>query len=153
MAEAPDVYAREVVMARVGHLIRRKQSEIERITRILRGSFDPDLIQAAEKGSVRRIVLIGPYARRSWYEDKKTLECSEYEFWVVVNHPLFADGRCWVRAREMIGIELGDRCAVGLEIYSKADIRIAKAENDCFILDRIEAGITLYRASRDCRSF
>jgi hypothetical protein len=27
-----DVYAREVVMARVGHLIRRKQHEIERIT-------------------------------------------------------------------------------------------------------------------------
>lgn len=33
-----DVYAREVIMARVGHLIRRKQQEIERITRILRAA-------------------------------------------------------------------------------------------------------------------
>ena len=36
-----DIYAREVVMARVGHLIRRKQREIERIMRMLRGCFDP----------------------------------------------------------------------------------------------------------------
>jgi len=144
-----DVYAREVVMARVGHLIRRKQREIERITRILRACFDPDQVQAPAPGSIRRIILIGPYARRSWYEDKKTLGFSDYEFWVVVNHSLFAEERCWQRARDVIGSELGDRCAVDLEIYSKADIRIAKAERDTFILDRVEAGITLYRASRD----
>ena len=144
-----DVYAREVVMARVGHLIRRKQREIERITRILRGCFAPDQVQGPEPGQIKRIILIGPYARRSWYEDKRTIEFSDYEFWVVVNHPLFTDERCWRRAREVIRSELGDRCAVDLEIYSKSDIRIAKAERDTFILDRIEAGITLYRASRD----
>lgn len=52
-------------------------------------------------------------------------------------------------ARDVIGRELGDRCAVDLDIYVKSDIRTAKAERDTFILDRIEAGITLYRASRD----
>ena len=56
---------------------------------------------------------------------------------------------CWTRARAVIDSELGDRCAVSLELYSRADVRIAKAERDTFILDRIEAGITLYRASRD----
>lgn len=144
-----DVYAREVVMSRAGHLIRRKQREVERITRILRTCFDPDQVQAPESGTIRRIILIGPYARRSWFEDKKTFGFSDYEFWVVVNHPLFTDERCWQRAREVISSELGDRCAVNLEVYSKADIRIAKAERDTFILDRVEAGITLYRASRD----
>lgn len=144
-----DVYAREVVMARVGHLIRRKQREIERISRILRAFFDPDQVQAPEPGRIKRIILIGPYARRSWYEDKRTIEFSDYEFWVVVNHPLYADERCWRRARDVIRSELGDRCAVDIETYSKSDIRIAKAECDSFILDRIEAGITLYRASRD----
>ena len=144
-----DVYAREVVMARVGHLIRRKQREIERITRILRGCFDPSPVQAPEPGQVRRIILIGLYARRSWYVDKRTIDCSDYEFWIVVNHPLFTDERCWHRARDVIRSELGDRCAVDLEIYSRSDIRVAKAERDTFILDRIEAGITLYRASRD----
>ena len=53
------------------------------------------------------------------------------------------------RAREVIDSELGNRCAVSFELYSKADIRVAKAERDTFILDRIEAGIILYRASRD----
>jgi hypothetical protein len=144
-----DVYAREVVMARVGHLIRRKQREIERITRILRGLFDPSQVQAPEPARIKRIILIGPYARRSWYEDSRTIEFSDYEFWVVVNHPLFTDERCWRRARATIDREVGNRCAVDVEIYSKSDIRTAKAERDTFILDRIEAGVTLYRASRD----
>lgn len=136
-------------MARVGHLIRRKQREIERITRILRAFFDPEQVQAPKPGRIKRIILIGPYARRSWYEDKRTIDFSDYEFWVVVNHPLFADEQCWRRARDIVHRELGDRCAVDVEIYSKSDIRIATAERDTFILDRIEAGITLYRASRD----
>lgn len=136
-------------MARVGHLIRRKQREVERITRILRTSFDPDQVQAPKTGTIKRIILIGPYARRCWFEDKKTLGFSDYEFWVIVNHPLFTDERCWQRARDTLVSEFGDRCAVGLEIYSKGDIRVAKAERDNFILDRIEAGITLHRASRD----
>ena len=144
-----DVYTREVVMARVGHLIRRKQGEIERVTRIIRGCFDPSEVQAPGPGQIKRIILIGPYARRSWYEDQRTLAFSDYEFWIVVNHPLFTDERCWQRARDIIASELGDRCAVDLEIYAKSDIRVAKAERDTFILDRIEAGITLYRASRD----
>jgi len=144
-----DVYAREVVMARVGHLIRRKQREIERIARILRALFDAKRVRAPEPGRIDRIILIGPYARKSWYEDEATIGFSDYEFWVVVDHPLFADERCWERANTIIERELGDRCAVNVEVYSKADIRIAKAERDTFILDRIEAGITLYRASRD----
>lgn len=136
-------------MARVGHLIRRKQREIERITRILRGLFDSSQVQAPEPGRIKRIILIGPYARRSWYEDSRTIEYSDYEFWVVVNHPLYSDECCWRRARATIDQELGNRCAADVEVYSKSDIRTAKAERDTFILDRIEAGITLYRASRD----
>ncbi|OWQ91810.1 hypothetical protein CDQ91_18985 [Sphingopyxis witflariensis] len=136
-------------MARVGHLIRRKQGEIERITRILRGLFDPLQVQAPGPGVIKRIILIGPYARRSWYEDQRTIDFSDYEFWVIVNHPLFTNERCWRRARDVIRRELGDRCAVDVEIYSKSDVRTAKSERDTFILDRIEAGITLYRASRD----
>lgn len=149
MKTPTDVYAREVVMARVGHLIRRKQQEVERITRILRASFDPSKVQAPEPGQIRRITLIGSYARRSWYEDRQTIDFSDYEIWIVVNHPLFGEDCCWTRARNMIQRELGNRCAVDLSVYSRSDIRIAKAERDTFVLDRIEAGITLYRASRD----
>ncbi|OWQ94989.1 hypothetical protein CDQ92_15425, partial [Sphingopyxis bauzanensis] len=61
-------------MARVGHLVRRKQREIERITCILRSFFDPNQVQAPEPGRIKRIILIGPYARRSWYEDSRTID-------------------------------------------------------------------------------
>lgn len=149
IASTNDVYAREVVMARVGHLIRRKQREIETITRILRCFFNSSPLHAPEPGQIKRIILIGPYARRSWYEDRQTIDFSDYEFWIVVNHPLFTDERCWRRAREVVNRELRGRCAVDLQIFSKSDIRVAKAERDTFILDRIEAGITLFRASRD----
>lgn len=144
-----DVYIREVVMARVGHLIRRKQREIEKITRILRAFFDPNMAQAPKPGQIKRIILIGPYARRTWYEDSRSIEFSDYELWIVVNHPVFVDESCWLRARKTIDRDFGNRCAVDVEIYSKSDIRIAKAERDTFVLDRIESGITLYRASRD----
>jgi hypothetical protein len=55
-----DVYAREVVMARVGHLIRRKQQEIERIARILRLAASFEGVAAPVPGIITRIVLIGP---------------------------------------------------------------------------------------------
>ena len=87
-----DIYSREVVMVRVGHLIRRKQ-EVERITRILRGCFAPESVLASEPGRITRIILTGPYARRTWYEDRHTLAFSNYEFWTVVNHPLFTNER------------------------------------------------------------
>jgi len=48
--ETNDVYAREVLIARVGHLIRRKQRKIE------------------------RVILIGLYARRSWYDDERRID-------------------------------------------------------------------------------
>ena len=109
-----DVYAREVVMARVGHLIRRKQQEIERITRILRAAASFEGVAAPVSGKILKIVLIGPYARRTWYEDKASLYFSDYEFWVVVNHTLYADDTRWCRAKAIIARELGNRCAVCL---------------------------------------
>lgn len=150
MTPLTDVYAREVVMARVNHLVRRKQNEIERITRIIRACFEPEKVQAPQPGKIRRIILIGPYARadhgtrigiRSNFRTMNSGSSS--------NHPAFKDERCWQLVRDVIESELGNRCAVAFDIYSKADIRIARVERDTFILDRIEAGIMLYRASRD----
>ncbi|HEU5066797.1 MAG TPA: hypothetical protein VFT61_01245 [Sphingomicrobium sp.] len=144
-----DVYAREVVMARVGHLIRRKQQEIERITRILRATASFEGVAAPVSGKILKIILIGPYARRTWYEDKASLYFSDYEFWVIVNHTIYADDTRWCRAKATISRELGRRCSVSLSVFSKADIKSAKASKDHFILDRLEAGIVLFKASRD----
>lgn len=144
-----DVYAREVVMARVGHLIRRKQQEIERITRILRNSASFEASAVPVEGKIQKIVLIGPYARRTWYEDRASLYFSDYEFWVIVNHPHFASDIHWSQVKAIIDCDLGNRCAVSLTVFSKADIKSAKAARDHFILDRLGAGIVLFKMSRD----
>src|SRR3546814_11939948 len=116
-------------MARVGHLIRRKQQEVERIARILRTSFDPTRVQAPEPGQIRRIILIGPYARRNWYEDDQTIHFSDYEFWIVVGHPLFKEQCCWSRAPDVL-----DRKSVvqGKSVSVRVDLggpRIIKKKN------------------------
>jgi len=144
-----DVYAREVVMARVGHLIRRKQQEVERITRILRNSVPFEAAAVPVEGKIQKIVLIGPYARRTWYEDRASLYFSDYEFWVIVNHPHFASDIHWSEVKAVLDCELGNRCAVSLTVFSKADIKSAKAARDHFVLDRLEAGIVLFKDSRD----
>ena len=144
-----DIYSREVVMARVGHLIRRKQQEIERITRIIRSAFTGEGVLAPTSAKIKKIVLIGPYARRTWVEDKHTIGSSDYEFWIVVNHPLFKDETLWETTEELIHRELGMSCAVSMSVFSKQDIRTAKARRDTYILDRLEAGITLFQSKRD----
>lgn len=107
----------------------------------------PNPSTSARAGEIRWIILIGPYARKNWQEDSDTISFSDYEFWIVVSHPLFKEAEC--HSRDIIHRESGNRCAVGLELYSRSDIRISKAESGTFILDRIEAGSNLYRASRD----
>lgn len=144
-----DVYAREVVMARVGHLIRRKQQEIERIVRILRGTASFDGVLAPAPCEIQQIVLIGPYARRTWYEDGASSDVSDYEFWTIVNHPLYTDESHWRHPKQIIANELGKRCAVALAVFSTADIRSAEISRDYFILNRLEAGIVLFDQSRD----
>src|SRR3546814_13469653 len=67
-------------------------------------------------------------SRRSLYEDRRTINFSDYELWIVVNHPLFTDERCWHRARTVISRELGNRCAVDLNIYAKSDHRVVRAQ-------------------------
>src|SRR3546814_20876501 len=113
-------------MARVGHLIRRKQREIERITRILRAFFDPGQVQAPEPGRIKRIILIGPYARRAWYEDTRTIDFSDYEFWIVVNHPQFADERCWQRARDRKCDVWGKRWSVRYDLGVRRNLKQKK---------------------------
>src|SRR3546814_17124712 len=142
-----DVYAREIVMARVGHLMRRKQREIERITRIVRACFDPEQVLAPEPGQIKRIILIGPYARRSWYEDRRTIDFSDSDLWLVVNHPLFPNDRCLQLARTVLPTRLGHHCALALGIYPISYIRFAHADRDTVIPDLLHSGLTSHSPS------
>ena len=95
---------------------------------------------APEPARITRIVLIGPYARQSWIEDSRTIFHSDYEFWVVVNHPLFTDLALWGPVETLIERETGHACAVTLAV-GKQDF-ICDPPSDTY---RYPAGETLTR--------
>ena len=68
---------------------------------------------------------------------------------MVVDEPAATHERHWYEAERVIERELGRACAVTLQILSRADVTAARIGRDHFILDRIEAGITLHEAERD----
>ena len=142
------IYSSAVVMARVGHLDRSKRQDIERITRIIRESFDSAGV-LHPKPKISRIMLTGLYARRSWDRTDGHPEPPSYEFWIIVSERLFTHKRLWQTTEARIAEEIGDRCTVNLSVNSAAGFKAGKRGGDEHIRDRLDACITLYRAKRD----
>jgi hypothetical protein len=143
-----DIYSPKVVMARVGHLDRTKRRDIERITRIIRESFN-GAGMLHPKPKITKILLIGPYARRTWTKDDETPAVPTYDFWIIVNDRLFTHKRLWQSTKAEIAQALGDRCTVSLSFTSARGVSVGKQAGDEFVVDRLNTGITLYRAKRD----
>ena len=141
------VYSPAVVMARVGHLEPHRQQEVERITRIIRASFNPGGI-LRHRARITRIMLVGEYARLN-RADGGAAVAVPYRFWIVVNDRLLAGVRLWQATRAQIRRELGRACRVRLVVSSADAVRIGKANEDSFIHERLNTGITLYHARHD----
>src|SRR3546814_15046392 len=75
---AEKIRRRRIVMARVGHLIPRKQVEIERAVRLLRAHFVDRRQHPPKRGTVHRMMLVGRYAQPGPKPDRETGEISEY---------------------------------------------------------------------------
>src|SRR3546814_4331105 len=83
---AEKIRRRRIVMARVGHLIPRKQVEIERAVRLLRAHFVDRRQHPPKRGTVHRMMLVGRYAQPGPKPDRETGEINEYEIWAFVDH-------------------------------------------------------------------
>lgn len=142
------VYNPAVVMARVGHLEPPKQEEVERITRIIRASFNPGGI-LRPRPRIKRITLVGEYARLNRAEDGGATVTAPYQFWIVVNDRLLTRERLWQATRAQIKRELGKTCRIRLLVSSAGAVRTGKANEDSFILERLNTGITLYHGKYD----
>ena len=139
------VYSPAVVMARVGHLEPHRQQEVERITRIIRTSFNPGCI-LRPWARITRIMLVGEYARLNRADGGTAVP---YRFWIVVNDRLLAGEHLWQATQAQIGRELGRTCRVRLIVSSAEAVRTGKANKDGFIHERLNRGITLYHARHD----
>ena len=99
-------------MARVGHLVRRKQVEIERAVRLLRAHFIDRRPRAPKRGTLYRIVLVGPHAQPTATPDRETGEINGYDLWAFVDHPAYRGmNRYWGLARRVVASSLRGRAA------------------------------------------
>src|SRR3546814_19839018 len=90
---AEKIRRRRIVMARVGHLIPRKQVEIERAVRLLRAHFVDRRQNPPKRGTVHRMMLVGRYAQPGPKPDCETGEINEYELRAFVYHDAYTGDR------------------------------------------------------------
>lgn len=140
-----DIYSRKMVMARVGHLIRRKQQEIERAVRLLRVHFIDRRPRAPKRGMLHRIMLVGRYARPGKEADRETGEINDYDIWAFVDHPAYKGmNRYWGLARRVVGASLRGRATITLSVFTADEISRLRATGNRFLTDQYDGGVILY---------
>lgn len=124
MSERPSVVylcweQRQRVMARVDHLIPRKQQEIERAVRLMRLHFVNRRPRAPKRGMIHQIMLVGPHSRLGEMPDRETGEINAYEIWTFVDHPAYKGmKRYWGLARRAVEVSLRGRATITLSVFT-----------------------------------
>ena len=132
-------------MARVGHLVRRKQVEIERAVRLLRAHFIDRRSRAPKRGTLHRIVLVGPHAQPTTTPDRETGEISDYDLWAFVDHPAYRGmNRYWGLARRAVASSLRGRATITLGVFTIDEVERLRAIGNRYFIDRYDNGVVLY---------
>lgn len=140
--------ARRRVMERVGHLVRRKQVEIERAVRLLRAHFIDRRPRAPRRGTLHRIMLVGPHARPGDKPDRETGDINDYDLWAFVDHPAFKGmNRYWGLARRVVAVNLRGRATICLSVFTIDEIDRLRAAGNRFLTDKYDGGVVLYDRS------
>lgn len=141
---------RRQVMARVGHLVRRKQIEIERAARLLRVHFITRRRRAPRCGTLHRLMLVGSHAERHTTPDRETGEINESDIWAFVDHPAYRGmNRSWGLARRVVASSLRGRATITLGVFTVDEIIRLYAVGNRYFIDRYEHGIVLYDRDED----
>ena len=136
---------RRRVMARVGHLVRRKQVEIEWAVRLLRAHFIDRRPRAPKRGTLHRIMLVGPHARPGDKPDRETGDINDYDFWAFVDHPAYKGmNRYWGLARRVVASSLRGRATITLSVFTLDEIDRLRAAGNRFLTDQYDGGVVLY---------
>jgi hypothetical protein len=155
MSERPSIVylcweQRQRIMARVGHLIPRKQQEIERAVRLLRLHFVDRRPRAPRRGTLHQIMLVGPHARPGETPDRETGEINAYEIWAFVDHPAYKGiKRYWGLARHVVASSLQGRATITLSVFTIDEIDRLRAVGNRFLTDKYDGGVVLYHRSDD----
>ena len=137
-------------MTSVGHLVRRKQVEIERAVRLLRAHFIDHRPRAPRRGTLHRIVLVGSHAQRQAVPDRETGEINDYDLWAFVDHPVYRGmNRYWGLARRVVASSLKGRATITLGVFTVDEIERLRAAGNRYFTDRYDHGVVLYDRGDD----
>jgi hypothetical protein len=140
-----DIYSRKMVMACVGHLIRRKQQEIERAVRLLRVHFIDRRPRAPKRGILHQIMLVGRFAHPGKEPDRETGEINDYDIWAFVDHPAYkGKSRYWGLARRVVVSSLRGRATITLSVFTVDEMTRLRAVGNRFLTDQYDGGVILY---------
>lgn len=138
------------VKARVGHLISRKQVEIERAVRLLRIHFVNRRRRSPKRGTLHQIMLVGPYARPGQSPDRETGHINEYELWAFVDHPAYKGKRLyWGIAQRAVARELRGRAEIILSVFTTGEMDRIRAAGNLFLTGLYDGGVALYDRTLD----
>ena len=140
-----EIAERRRTMARVGHLVRRKQVEIERAVRLLRVHFIDRRSRAPKRGTIHRIMLVGPFARPRARPDRETGDVNDYDIWAFVDHRAYKGmNRYWGLARRVVASSLRGRATITLSVFTIDEIERLRAAGNRFLTDQYDGGVVLY---------
>ncbi len=140
------------VKARVGHLISRKQVEIERAVRLLRIHFINRRHRSPKRGTLHQVMLVGPYARPGERPDRETGDINEYELWAFVDHPAYkGKRRYWGIAQRAVARELRGRAEIILSVFTIGEMDRIQAAGNRFLTGLYDGGVVLYDRALDAQ--
>lgn len=141
----PALEERRRTMARVSHLVRRKQIEIERAVRLLRAHFVDRRPRAPKRGTLERIMLVGHFARPRAIPDRETGEINDYDLWAFVDHAAYKGmNRYWGLARRVVAVSLRGRARITLSVFTPDEIDRLRIAGNRFLTDQYDDGVVLY---------
>ena len=140
---------RDLVMARVVHLIRRRRVEVERAARLLRLHFINRRTRSPMGGALHWMMLVGRYADID-HLDREDGNYTDLEIWAFVDHDAFKGmNRYWGIARAAAAHELQGRATVTLSVFAMHELERIRAAGNEFLTCRYDGGIILYDRAID----
>lgn len=139
------------VKTRVGHLVSRKQQEIDRVVRLLRAHFVSRRTRSPKRGTLHGLMLVGALAQRDGLPDREAGEINDYEIWAFVDHQEYRGrSRHWGVAQRAVAISLRGRARVNLSVFTLDEMERLRAVGNRFLTKLYDEGISLWeRHERD----
>ena len=135
-----------VATAEEQHLgaIPRKQVEIERAVRAVRTLFIDRRPRAPKRGTIHRIMLVGPYTRPRATPDRETGDINDYDISVFVDPAAYKGmNRYWGLARRVVASSLCSCATNTLSVFTRDEIGRLQAAGNRFFTDQYDRGVVL----------